>query len=130
MKTAGRENVYYCDTDSMIVNRKGFTNLTDLMDETALGMLKLEETSNTITIHGAKDYEFGTIKKTKGVPRKAEKIGENSWKYLQFQGFITWLNEGATGPPKGWQKIKTRRTKYNKGEVDANGNVLPWRLGL
>lgn len=125
---AGPDNVYYCDTDSLIVNATGHNNLQPYIDPTEIGKLKLEETANSVEIFGAKDYRFGDIVKVKGVPKKAITTKDGGWRYLQFQGFITWLNEGGQGPPLGWQRTKHRRGSYTKGEVLADGRVIPLRF--
>lgn len=125
LSKAGRENTIYMDTDSLVVNKHGLNNLKDMMSETSLGGLKIEQQSNSVEIFGAKDYVFGGKAKKKGVPRSAEQIGKNSWRYLQFQGMITWLNGGAKGHPTGKYTVKSRKSKYDKGIVSSNGIVHP-----
>lgn len=126
IKTAGIENVFYMDTDSLIVNKSGYKALLPYLDDLELGKLKLEKVSRSLTISGNKDYQFGRIKKTKGIPSKARKVSQGKWEYLQFEGFISWLNRGATGSPTGHYKTKERRGIYNKGVVQANGDVTPF----
>lgn len=130
IKLAGADNAFYCDTDSIIVNKSGYDNLSETLSETRLGALKIEHENTDVTIYGAKDYIFGDIKKKKGVPSKAKQLSENRWKYLQFQGFITWLNNGGVGSPTGVFREKTRKSQYNKGMVSDNGNVTPWVFPL
>lgn len=127
---AGKENVFYCDTDSLIVNKQGFDNLSDYINNNELGYLKLEKQSENITIYGAKDYIFGKEIKTKGVPMNAELIAVGEWKYLQFQGFLSWINHGAINPPKGWFTKKHRVTKYEKGVLLDTGFILPLRIDI
>jgi len=126
---AGKENTFYCDTDSLIVNSKGFSNLSPYMDDYELGMLALEDESSIVTIHGNKDYEFGDTIRKKGVPASAKLIGENKFQYLQFQGFITWLNNGAMEQPTATYRVKERKQKYDKGIVNKKGDVSPHVLG-
>ena len=125
---AGAENVVYTDTDSIIVNEVGHDNVKDLLDELKLGMLKVEHESTNVSIFNCKDYVFGDISKTKGIPTKAERISKDVWQFLQFEGFLAWLSgemdKGATG------KIsrRTRRSTYQKGYVDPSGFVSPYNL--
>lgn len=128
IRLADRENIYYVDTDSLITNRKGYKRLLPFIHPSELGLLKLEKTSISLTINGNKDYKFGRITKTKGIPSKARKISKNKWEYLQFQGFISWLNEGASGSPKGWYTTKERKGIYNKGKVQADNTILPFNF--
>jgi hypothetical protein len=125
---AGKENVFYTDTDSLIVNQSGYDNLIPFIDEYRLGFLKLEETSNILHIFGNKDYIFGDNVKTKGVPKKANKLDENRWSYMQFEGFISWLNKGAITVPSAKIIQKTRKSVYNKGVILDNGSVIPIEL--
>lgn len=125
MEIAGLENVFYVDTDSLIVNQDGYDKLKDFIDPTRLGFLKLEKQGEEVTIYGCKDYVFGSEIKTKGVPRKATIIEQGKWEYLQFQGFLTWLNNGAIETPYAESRIKRRVSQYNKGIVLETGRVIP-----
>lgn len=128
IKQAGRENVAYCDTDSLIVNARGFRRLLSYVSQTRLGALKLETQSQHFVLWGNKDYEFSQDIKHKGVPTKAKKINQEQWQYLEFEGFISWWKEGLNRPPKGTFKLKRRRTEYNKGVINAKGQVIPFTL--
>jgi hypothetical protein len=130
IKQAGRNNVFYVDTDSLIVNSNGYNRLNRFIQPNELGMLDLEDSGTHLVIHGNKDYEFSDKVKQKGVPKHAIKIEDNKWEYLQFQGFLTWLNEGAKGNPIGVMKTKSRKSEYNKGIVTDTGKVIPFVLGL
>ena len=125
---AGRENVFYCDTDSLICNQTGYDRLSQEIDPLTLGKLKLEGQSDTVEIFGAKDYIFGDKVKVKGIPKNATQLREGRWRLLQFQGFTTWINEGGTGAPKAWYRTKERKSKYNKGIVLESGRVTPIKL--
>ena len=130
IKQAGIENVYYCDTDSLITNRIGFERLSNTINSTAIGSLKLEAQSSSLAIFGNKDYSFGQDSKTKGIPSKAIKIGENAWEYLEFEGMMRYLNRGGKGAPKAAFKVKQRKSAYNKGIVNENGTVIPFTFGV
>lgn len=131
MVICGRDNVFYCDTDSVIVNRDGYRRAHNKLDKYSLGMLKLEAHSKTLRIWGAKDYKFGKQIKTKGISRKAKKITEDTWEQLQFQGFKAWMSNQQTRVPFATKIIKRRRFKYNKGIIDeTTGKVTPIDLSL
>jgi hypothetical protein len=127
---AGLSNVFYWDTDSLIVNTEGYTRLLSSISTSDIGKVKLEGKSSILEIRGNKDYTFGDESKTKGVPKKATQLTQDTWEYLQFQGFISWLNAGASGAPKGHYTQKVRRHKYNKGVVLPDGNVIPFSFPL
>lgn len=130
IKQAGRSNVAYCDTDSLVISAKGFRRLLPYVGQDRLGALKLEAQSKHYQLFGNKDYIFGEDTKHKGIPPKALKINQEQWEYLEFEGMLSWLNRGATGNPKGQFKLKQRRTEYNKGWKDADNIIHPFKLNI
>lgn len=73
---AGIENVFYTDTDSLIVNSAGFQKLKELLHNSELGKLKLETISddgqtetNFLYLHGRKFYQIGNKIVAKGVSK-------------------------------------------------------------
>ena len=128
IRKAGRANCFYCDTDSLFVNHRGFSNLVDTIDDNELGALAIEDESEHLHIYAPKDYEFGKKVKIKGINDKSKYIGENRWEVLQFEGFISWLNKGAKTTPITWNIEKSRQSEYNKGIVNKNGTVVPFEL--
>ncbi len=123
--SAGRENVFYCDTDSLYVNKTGSDNLAIHADDDALGALKLEKTSSSGVIHGAKDYIFGVDRKCKGVKPKAvwlepNKVEQQLWPKLQ--GLI---RRGSLDAPLILSQEKHLKRVYDKGIVQEDGKVRP-----
>lgn len=59
IETAGIENVYYCDTDSIMCNETGYNRLkaAGFLHDSELGKLKLEKIG-TLHLYGCKDYRF------------------------------------------------------------------------
>ncbi len=128
IQEAGQENVYYCDTDSLIVNRKGFDRMSTLIDTTALGLLKLEGQSRQVVILGAKDYTFADEVKHKGVPKKAVEVSPGKWQYQQFRGGKTWVADGLSSNVEVYTRTKERKTRYDKGVINADNTVSPIEL--
>lgn len=121
-------NVFYSDTDSLIVNQKGYDNLYQFVDADRLGYLKSEGESDTLTIYGAKDYQFGSEVRVKGIPANSIEFDHGKWGFLEFEGFHTWRNNGANRPPLTYHKEKHRNLSYDKGVVDRTGRVIPYVL--
>ncbi|GAG32910.1 unnamed protein product, partial [marine sediment metagenome] len=94
IEIAGVKNCYYCDTDSLIVNEKGYTKLRILLDPDLLGWLKIEKESTNVDIRGAKNYTFGGDTKIKGIPRKAKRSKSGSYTYPVFPSMIGELRKG------------------------------------
>ncbi len=128
IQQAGIENILYCDTDSLIVTRTGLESLHDKMDTNRLGALKLESQAKHLIIRGAKDYQFGSEIKHKGVPKSAVEITSGVWEYEQFRGATTWLNAGLPIGVEVYKRNKSRKTAYDKGIILENGDVVPLTL--
>lgn len=125
IKRCGKENVFYTDTDSLIVNQNGMDRLTHLVDSSRLGFLDIEGQARNVRIYGNKDYVFGSKSAHKGIPKSARSINENTWEYEHFMGFKTWLRLGAEGTPYIRPVQKRRLNSYDKGRVLQNGRVIP-----
>lgn len=128
-KIAGRENVFYCDTDSMIVNVKGFENSKNYINK-GLGFLSIKEQSLHLVLRGAKDYEFGNDIVIKGIRKDALKNNDGSFTQTRFEGMSGALRKGRTNKMIISKVTKKLKREYNKGTVLPNGIVVPFNLGL
>lgn len=128
IKEAGRENVFYCDTDSLIVNREGYEKLRHLISPGVLGKFKLEEVSTSLEIRGLKDYTFGSRERTKGIRKDAERIDENTYRQVQFPSYLGELRAGLRPTYRIVYVKKKLSRKYDKGEVLFDGRVEPFKL--
>ena len=128
MQKAGWGNYFYCDTDSLIVNRIGLSNLADTMSPTELGYLKIDDTVKTVTIRGLKDYSTITKTVTKGIRKNAVKLSDGVYtqeKWPSFRGLL------RSGQPEDYvvETITKHLTRnYTKGTVTPSGVVLPYVL--
>lgn len=128
MQKIGIENVYYCDTDSIKIQESNMYKLSDIIDPDKLGMLKVESKYSSLTINAAKDYVTDEARRLKGVPRNAEKIDDNTWKYSQFSRQITHMREHNNEYFKVSQVTKHLSRIYTKGKVGKDGRVTPFTL--
>jgi hypothetical protein len=128
MQKAGWGNYFYCDTDSLIVNSAGLDNLYETMSPTKLGYLKIDETTNSVTIRGLKDYSTIAKTVTKGIRKNAVRISENVYtqeKWPSFRGLL------RSGQPESYivETVTKHLTReYHKGTVTQSGVVLPYVL--
>lgn len=130
MQKIGKENVYYCDTDSIFTNRTGYAKAKKYLDDSALGALGCKGESETLDIRGAKDYRFGEAETIKGVRRNARRVSENVYVQTRFEGLL-----GAWRADRLDEQIisdvqKTLSRRYRKGNVGDDGTVTPFVLGL
>jgi hypothetical protein len=130
MKTVGLPNVLYTDTDSLKIRSRNKKYLSDYIDESKLGLLKVEETFKRFVIHGPKDYETDNTVTIKGVPKKAKKLEEGKYRYIGFFKQDTHLRKEITRYFITKPVIKELKREYNKGTVTESGKVVPFKLNV
>lgn len=131
IKRAGQENVYYVDTDSLFVNRQGFDRLSPYIDETALGMLKLEGVSDDTTFQGPKHYSFSNKETIKGIKRNAKRLAEFQFEQDRFATWHTMIKNDKHGYIDITKIRKTLKADNNKRViVGENQFTLPLRLDM
>jgi len=125
MQQAGRENVYYCDTDSLVVSEAGYINLENHLDGNKLGRLKLEDQADNAIFWGPKDYRFGEIQKHKGIKKKARQLAIDRWEQEKFVSWDYLVSQGHDGYIPIETIQKTLHRVYKKGITTTSGWVLP-----
>jgi len=126
MEQAGRENVFYCDTDSLIVNQTGRDNLSCRIDPDRLGWLKEESISEDFVIRNLKDYTFGEETKIKGINRNAVQIGDNVFLVDEWEHLLGSIHRDRPETVMVRRKQKVLQRVYNKGTVSEDGAVKPF----
>lgn len=98
IRQAGEENVFYCDTDSLITNRQGIDNLRNCLHPTMLGALKIEGESYQSEFLAPKHYTFGNEWKIKGIRKTAtQRISDHGYEQEQFRSWDFHLSKGQEG---------------------------------
>lgn len=128
IEKAGKENVFYCDTDSLIVNLSGFVKLSDQLSDKELGRLKLVKKSRKLIIFAPKYYRFGQDLKIKGVKSTAEKIDDYNFVDWQFIGVKGALRRKELNKQVMIKIPKSLKQEYTKGRVLKSGRVVPFNL--
>ena len=122
---AGSSNMFYCDTDSLLVKRPALRRLAPFIDATRLGGLKEEGTFEEVEIYGPKDYRFGTKERHKGVKSKASWLTANKVRQEQWSGLWAGVQNSDDPAPTTKTIEKTLARVYTKGTVCRNGRVKP-----
>lgn len=127
---AGKDQVYYCDTDSLFCSEIAYARLKAAgeVDSEELGKLKLEGSAKHAVFYGPKDYEFGDKITLKGIKKRATKISENTYEQDQFEGIKSVLARGGAAYIDVKRLRKTLSRKYSKGTVGSSGRVTPFVL--
>ena len=125
IKQAGRNNVYYCDTDSILCNGFGYHNLYKRINADLFGALKLEKEVALAQIRTSKDYTLDSKDKIKGIRANAEILPDGAYLqdlFVSFKGMLP-LGDLSTMRIKKVEKRLTRR--YLKGIIGADGAITP-----
>lgn len=118
------DNIMYCDTDSLFINRTGLDNLKSVIEPKTLGMLKIEDQTNCFVIHNCKDYSFGDSIKIKGIKKDAEMIDESTFRQDHWLSMKGLLNSEQAFGYKRISTIKHLNRWYTKGFTTLDGYVL------
>jgi len=128
----GRDNVYYVDTDSLIINSSASHKLKSLIDNRKLGYLKFEGSSMDSEFIRPKWYRFGEEMKCKGVKKDAEIIADTGEHIIivqdQWERFKTSISKKHVDRQIIKPIFKVLDKKYDKGKVDKNGYVHPFKV--
>lgn len=128
IEKAAVENVFYSDTDSLIVNAKGYQNLSREINDNKLGKLKLEYQSNRLIIRGPKDYRTDKFTKRKGIRSSAKKIAHNTFTQELWPGLRSLIRKGQTSHYTISNITKHLSDQYTKGTVNPSGRTNPFRM--
>jgi len=124
---AGKDEVYYVDTDSLFLTRRGMIKLKDYLDEGKLGYLGVED-KKIVKIRNVKDYDTEKEKKIKGIRKDAKRIGLRRYEQIQFEKVLTGGRNERTERVVIKKVNKMMSKKYNKGTVQPDGKVKPFVL--
>lgn len=122
---AGRKNVFYCDTDSLIVNSAGKRRLKEYISPDEFGKLKLEESTRVLSIYGLKDYRTDSVTKLKGIRKDAISLGDDNYSQFQWEGLRGAFAKGHLDSVLVKPITKHLVRHYTKGQVSSDGSVSP-----
>ena len=125
IEKAGRENVLYCDTDSLFVNQAGYHRIEGEISPATLGKLKVEKQVEKLEVYGAKDYVLDGIVKLKGIRKNAQQISPGVYRQDQFPSFKAALRSPDPNVYRIKTIVKRLSRDYRKGTVLSTGVVVP-----
>ena len=131
MDVVGRENLFYCDTDSLFVNKSGHDRLNDAgeLDDHLLGKMKLEDSyTGTLILHGAKDYVWNNKPTLKGIGKNDKQIDEETYLCSQWPKLARLLQKGPYKKYATITIIKHLSRRCNSGTRQPNGDIQPYIL--
>lgn len=128
IEDVGLSHVLYCDTDSIKIRKSDLPFLSYPVDDLKIGALKIDDEFDEFNILGAKSYITEKERVLKGVPHSAEMIEDKVFAYTAFLKQASHMKREITRYFITSDTIKVLKTEYDKGLVDKQGNVTPYRL--
>lgn len=128
---AGRESVFYCDTDSLFTTQAGLDRLAEggFVHEAKPGKLRVCGVYDRMDIIGFKAYRCDGKLKLSGVTDKYDEISDGLVRVESDR--IEIVKPGDDRAPSKRLTYFTSRIgrPYVHGEVGARGKVHPWKIG-
>lgn len=124
----GIKNVFYCDTDSLLINQTGMDLMENKTDQWALGAWSLDAEYENINIRGCKDYKFDNKERIKGIKAGAERVEQNIYRQLQFASLSGVIRSKIIDSPLIKRIHKQLKREYMKGYVSDSGIITPFVL--
>lgn len=130
METAGRNNLYYVDTDSLWVNERGYKALVadGEIDATALGKLKVVRKHRHVTWWGQKRYAADGRLTVAGAPLGSLQTGDAWADTLRAYPIQSYLyQDQAPGTDRHLARVRLN-LPYLVGDVLPTGEVEPKKV--
>jgi hypothetical protein len=130
LRIAKRENTYYCDTDSLFLNKFGYDNLVkaNCVNEYELGLLKNEGLVNA-SFYAPKYYDYIDVKDSGIFDTFLSENGDKAvYEIKIWEKFKTDLKKGNLSEQIIVDSVKVANKVYNKGKVDNDGFVIPFSI--
>ena len=124
----GLDRVLYCDTDGVKIRQSDVERVSCPMHDTDLGCLKIESVTETLEIKGLKNYVTDAGRTMKGVPKQAEQIGPDTFRFMSFPKQKTHMRHGFNDVHIIAPIEKTLSHVYDKGIVARSGRITPFRF--
>lgn len=130
MSTAGHENVFYYDTDSIWVNRDGCERLfaSELCDQTEWGKLKLVGGYSHVEFTGIKHYTADAVVKCAGMPKLRVALGTFDRDRYEVRKVMSDLWAKKSPFAEIVESKLGRAGPYRHGKVQQDGSIKPWRI--
>lgn len=128
--TAGEQNVYYMDTDSLIVNGAGARRLRLRIARDGAYGLREKAAISRLELSGPRNLTVDEQPRIAGVPRRAERLSQDHYFGSVWQGLGEAL---ATGTPDRVviheRAFHITATDHRREWID-NGRTRPYRLDV
>lgn len=131
IRAAGWHNVYYCDTDSVMVNEAGRDNLErhGWLREAEWGFLRVKRYSDRVSIRGIKSYVEDGEETQAGRSMQAPRIRGCPGETWVRPHILSSLRTGSAPVARRHRTTFGDVGRYRHGVRNADGTVSPFWLG-
>lgn len=130
IELVGREHVYYCDTDSIIVDSMGFQKFAPHLKPSMLGHLKVERIARFLKLNAPKDYQMDGHVVLKGVRPEATWLDDHTVKQEIFPTLSGLLKYGKADTYATRMQVKRLERVIRSGVQLDNGYIDPYEIDL
>ncbi len=128
IQEAGIKNVYYMDTDSLVIAQDTYDRVKGSWEGKELGKLKVEKQSTDFTIHGLKDYKLGDKVRRKGINKGSVIDSNNKVQVLTSYSLSKMMTLQKSDCAILAKVTKTIKREYTKGVITFDNRILPFEL--
>lgn len=130
MEIAGRENIFYVDTDGMYTSSRGFELLSQrgCIQDGAMGGLRLLGVYPWLVVHGIKAYETDARRVICGLPKQGATLQAGAYEFWCAETIGNTVREKPHGraPAARLQRYTAQQSRpYRHGVVLPSGAVRP-----
>lgn len=131
MLCAGQGDVYYTDTDGLMVTEQAYCRLFDAghVGKGEFGKLRTREQACEVNIIGLKHYKFGDRYVCAGVPLKTMVLHDDRTEYDRHVPFDYAMWHDRPFDHKYDRMTRSHKQRYRHGHVSDDGSIIPFEVG-
>lgn len=123
-------HVAYCDTDSIVVDRRGDRTLAAFAEANPELGWRRKRSNCELRVWGPRQLELAGSTRFSGVPKRAERLSDGLWRGAVWQSLASALETGQAGSVvvtnRDWRLAGTDRRR----QVGPDGRTQPYELAL
>lgn len=128
MKKVPKGHLFYVDTDSLIVDERGYQALKHLVADQTIGALKIELSSDYVVINAPKDYEMENRVRVKGISSSAIEFDIGEYYQMNWSRINGMIRDGSLNDYYSYYLEKRLKRVVTSGYLNSEGWIAPFHL--
>lgn len=124
----GCDNVYYMDTDSLVVNHNGHYAIQSASAQADFAGLRSKAEFRRSHIYGPRSAVFANRPTVAGMPKRPEKHGPNVWRGEVWRGAKEGIRRGEYDTVSVVARSFTLRYNQHRRYFNSDGGTSPYKL--